>query len=173
MSTDVVAKTPQNNNNSQTSKVVTTSKSGKTTTTTTTTVVTSKTQVVSSSARPSFKSKDFTTMVYKAYPQSGSSVSLMGTRYRLTIKGDQMTSTLPYYGRVTSGNGSEGLTFSAKISDYKEVAGKRDSKTITFTARTNEDKYTFTIDVDSAGDVYIYVKPTNKQSIAFDGELAN
>ena len=73
--------------------------------------------------------------------------------YSLKVRNDSVYSYLPYYGRayMLPYGGGEGLNFEAKVVDYKQEMGKKGSYEITFSARTQEDYYTFHVTVYDNG----------------------
>lgn len=110
--------------------------------------------------------------VDRALPMGGRSVNLTSS-YGFTIKGDSIYSHLPYYGRAYSlpyGGGS-GLSFDKPITDYQVDYNKKDRATIQFSTRSDDDRYTFSVEVFSNGTASVFVQPTNRQSITYQGHL--
>lgn len=107
-----------------------------------------------------------------AITMSGRNVSL-SSRFSLKIKNDSIFSNLPYFGRAYSlpYGGGEGLNFETKILDYQQSMGKKGNYEIKFSARTNEDYYTFRIDIFDNGSSSINVNMQKKQSIDFIGDM--
>ena len=103
--------------------------------------------------------------VNRALPARGRSVTLTSP-YSVEIRNDSVISYLPYYGRAYSipYGGGEGLNFKAPLTDYKLAK-------IKFSARSEEDRFDFSIDVFSNGSSSIFVNMQNRQSISFQGEL--
>ncbi|MDD4515206.1 DUF4251 domain-containing protein [Massilibacteroides sp.] len=115
---------------------------------------------------------NYTIDVDRALPMSGRSVNLTSS-YSVEIKGDSIYSHLPYYGRAYSvpyGGGS-GLMFKEPVTDYKMAYDKKDKATITFTSRSDEDRYEFRIEVYLNGTATIFVQPVNRQSITYHGDI--
>ena len=110
--------------------------------------------------------------VNRALPERGRSVTLTSP-YSVEIRNDSVISYLPYYGRAYSipYGGGEGLNFKAPLTDYKLEWGKKETAKIKFSARSEEDKFDFSIDVFSNGSSSIFVNMQNRQSISFQGEL--
>ena len=102
----------------------------------------------------------------------GRSVTLTSP-YSVEIRNDSVISYLPYYGRAYSipYGGGEGLNFKAPLTDYKLEWDKKETAKIKFSARSEEDKFDFSIDVFSNGSSTIFVNMQNRQSISFQGEL--
>lgn len=109
--------------------------------------------------------------VNRALPARGRSVTLTSP-YSVEIRNDSVISYLPYYGRAYSipYGGGEGLNFKAPLTDYK-LWDKKETAKIKFSARSEEDKFDFNIDVFSNGSSTIFVNMQNRQSISFQGEL--
>ena len=110
--------------------------------------------------------------VNRALPARGRSVTLTSP-YSVEIRNDSVISYLPYYGRAYSipYGGGEGLNFKAPLTDYKLEWGKKETAKIKSSARSEEDKFDFSIDVFSNGSSSIFVNMQNRQSISFQGEL--
>ena len=98
--------------------------------------------------------------VNRALPARGRSVTLTSP-YSVEIRNDSVISYLPYYG----------LNFKAPLTDYKLEWDKKETAKIKFSARSEEDKFDFSIDVFSNGSSTIFVNMQNRQSISFQGEL--
>lgn len=110
--------------------------------------------------------------VDRALPMGGRSVNLTSS-YGIEIKGDSIYSHLPYYGRAYSvpyGGGS-GLSFDKPITDYKVTYDEDDKATITFSSRSDDDRYELRVQIYSNGTATIYVQPTNRQSITYHGDI--
>ena len=110
--------------------------------------------------------------VNRALPARGRSVTLTSP-YSVEIRNDSVISYLPYYGRAYSipYGGGEGLNFKAPLTDYKLEWDKKETAKIKFSARSEEDRFDFSIDVFSNGSSSIFVNMQNRQSISFQGEL--
>jgi hypothetical protein len=108
----------------------------------------------------------------RGYSSSGPSFPLNYPYYVSVIKG-RVESFLPYIGRAYNVpyGGGEGLNFTAPISDYKMTQDKKGRWIVTFDARTTEDRYWFRVEIYPAGDVYLSVNATQKQSMSFSGNV--
>lgn len=117
-------------------------------------------------------SGNFTIDVDRAIPMSGRSVNLTSP-YSLELRNDSAFSHLPYFGRAYSVpyGGGEGMIFDEAITDYSISYNKKGTADIQFKARTDEDNYTFHVQVFSNGSASIRVTPVNRQSISYQGEL--
>ena len=111
---------------------------------------------------------DFT----RAFPVSAPSFSL-SYPYYVSVIGDRVEVFLPYFGRAYSipYGGGEGLDFEAPLSDYSETTKKNGRREITFTARTAEERYDFTLTVFPLGESNLAITPTNRQTISFSGSF--
>ena len=116
-------------------------------------------------------SRHYTVDVLRAYPMGGESVNLTSP-YSLEIRGDSLISYLPYFGRAYSipYGGGKALNFDAPISDYSLVYPKKRKAIIKFTTMTNEDIYSYTINIYMNGNTDIIVNSQNRQSINFQGD---
>ena len=128
--------------------------------------------VMSPEIKEQIESKNYKIRAITALPTGGRSVSV-NSNYSIEIKGDSISSNLPYFGRAYSlpYGGGEGLVFETSITDYKIESGKKGSLKIKFEARTKEDNYQFILTIYSNGNSSISVSPGNKQSINFIGKL--
>jgi len=111
---------------------------------------------------------DFT----RAMPMGAPSFPLNHPYYISVVDG-HVESMLPYMGRAYSlpYGGGEGLRFRAPIADYTDRVGRKARREISFTARTDEDIYTFNLVVYPTGQSDLSVRSTNKQSISFTGAV--
>ncbi len=111
---------------------------------------------------------DFT----RAYPSAGPSFALTSPYY-VSVIGDRVESFLPYFGRVYSMpyGGGEGLRFEGPIADYTQKEGKKGRQEITFSVKTGEDVYDFTLTVWPLGECSLMITPINKQNISFSGNI--
>ncbi len=93
--------------------------------------------------------------------------------YGVELKGDSIYSHLPYYGRAYSipYGGGDGLIFQEPVSNYTVKYDEKNKATITFTARSDEDRYDFRIEIFSNGSASLFVQPGNRQSINYQGNL--
>lgn len=115
----------------------------------------------------------FTVDVNRAVPMRGRIINLTSP-YSLEMRGDSVISYLPYFGRAYTApyGGGEGLRFEKSITDYQASFNKKGTAQIKFRARTDDDAYTFNVQIFSNGSATINVSPVNKQHITFHGELA-
>lgn len=120
------------------------------------------------------ESKQYIIEVDRAIPMSGRSRHLT-TNYTLEIKGDSVNSYLPYFGQAYSVpyGGGKGLIFEAPVSDYRLSFNKKGVAQIHFKSKTDEDNFTYSIEVFPNGSTTINVAPVNRQSISFYGELVH
>lgn len=114
----------------------------------------------------------YTIEVDRAVPMSGPSKHLTSP-YTLELKGDSVSSYLPYFGQAYSipYGGGKGLIFDSTVSDYRLRFNKKGMATIKFKSRTDEDNFSYLLQVYPNGSATIHVTPVNRQSITFYGEL--
>lgn len=110
--------------------------------------------------------------VDRAVPMSGPSKHLT-TPYTLELKGDSVSSYLPYFGQAYSipYGGGKGLIFDSAVSDYRLNFDKKGTATVKFKSRTDEDNFSYLLQVYPNGSATVHVTPVNRQSITFYGEL--
>lgn len=116
--------------------------------------------------------KRFTIEVDRALPLRGRSVHLTSP-YSLELRGDSVFSYLPYFGRAYSApyGGGNGMRFEEVMTDYTLSYGKKGKAILKFETRTDDDKYTFFIEIYPNGSATIQVNSVNKQSIGYQGEI--
>lgn len=111
--------------------------------------------------------------VDRAVPMAGRSVNLTSP-YSLEMHGDSILSFLPYFGRAYAApyGGGEGLTFKEVATEKEQTSKKKGRSEIKFRVKTQEDVYTFRVEVYPNGSATINVTPVNKQAITFYGDVA-
>jgi len=103
-------------------------------------------------------------------------INLTGSQYDLKVTKDSVVAYLPYYGRAFNApyNPTEGgIKFKSKDFSYKLSKNKKGSYTVNI--RTNDlkqENYQLTLMVSQNGYANLFVFSNNKQSINFQGELA-
>lgn len=110
--------------------------------------------------------------VDRMIPFAGS-VRSVSSRYSLEIRSDSVFSYLPYYGeahRLPYGGG-EGMIFDAPVTNYQVKVKEKGMTEIKFDTKTFEDNYTFFIDISENGMSSIHVRPLNKDSITYTGQM--
>ncbi|MDD6210310.1 MAG: DUF4251 domain-containing protein [Bacteroidales bacterium] len=119
----------------------------------------------------SVANKNYTIDVNRALPMRGKAVSLT-SGYALAIEGDSVTSDLPYFGVAHNApyGGSESLRFKSTAEEYSVKLTKKKMTRIEFKTRSNDDYYTFKIDISPNGTATIYVSSAYKQGITFYGK---
>ncbi|WP_231490995.1 DUF4251 domain-containing protein [Pedobacter sp. Leaf170] len=106
----------------------------------------------------------------------GGTINLIGSQYDLRVTKDSVVAYLPFYGRAFNApyNPSEGgIKFKSKDFNYKLTKNKKGSYTVNI--RTNDVKqenYQLTLTVSQNGYGNLVVFSNNKQSINFQGVLA-
>lgn len=116
--------------------------------------------------------KHFTIEVDRALPLRGRMVHLTSS-YSLELRGDSVLSYLPYFGRAyhVPYGGGNGMRFEEPITDYAVTYDKKGKTILLFDTKTDEDKYTFFIEIYPNGSTTIQVTPVNRQSISYYGEI--
>jgi hypothetical protein len=131
----------------------------------------SKKEIIAQKIKEQLDHNTFKVMVQWAYPLAMAPIAL-NSNYSLEIKNDSVFSYLPYYGRAYSipYGGGKALNFDAPISDYSLVYPKKSKAIIKFTTKTDEDIYSYTINIFMNGNTDIIVNSQNRQSINFQGD---
>lgn len=93
--------------------------------------------------------------------------------FYLRLLGDSVSSNLPYFGRAYSAPiGTESvLRFDATMSDFTSTRNKDGATRMEFRVRTIEDTFRFRVEVYDNGRTTIYVRPTRREAISFDGDV--
>lgn len=117
-------------------------------------------------------SENYKISVNTAYPRRGRNVQLTSP-YSLEIRNDSVLSYLPFYGRAYTipYGGGEGLIFSAPLQEYAMEMNKKGTAKVKFTARSPEDRFTFSVAIYSNGSASINVNMQNRESISFSGQV--
>lgn len=123
--------------------------------------------------KKTIETQRFTIEVDRALPMGGKAINLTSL-YSLEMRGDSVISYLPYFGRAYSlpYGGGDGLHFETSITDYQLTFDKKGTAQIKFVARTTDDTFRFNVHLFSNGSATINVTPTNRQSITYQGDLA-
>lgn len=115
---------------------------------------------------------DFTVSVDRALPMGGRSIPLT-TLYSITLKNDSVFSYLPYFGRAYTApyGGGNSMDFTKQVTDYDCTYTSKGAAVIQFKAKTNDDHFTFRLQIYPNGSTTIQVTPVNRQSITYYGEI--
>lgn len=116
----------------------------------------------------------FTVSVDRALPMGGRSVPLT-TLYSLELRRDSVFSYLPYFGRAYTApyGGRNSMDFAEPLTDYVCTYTKKGAVVIQFKAKTNDDNFTFRLQIYPNGSTTIQVTPVNRQSITYYGEIVS
>jgi len=110
--------------------------------------------------------------VTRMLPMNGSARELTPS-YSLTIQGDTLTSHLPYFGQAYSipYGGGQGLIFTAPLTVYSQHFDTKGTAVISLQTRSEDDSYTYRIQIFDNGSTTIHVTPNNRQAISFYGTV--
>lgn len=92
----------------------------------------------------------------------------------LELKGDTVRSYLPYFGQAYQApmmSPSQGLNFETKARSIKVSQPKNSLSRIEIDMRTDEDTYTYVIELYDSGKAYIHVRSQHRDPISFDGDF--
>lgn len=120
------------------------------------------------------ENRDFVIEVDRMLPLNGRSRTLTSS-YSVEIKGEEVKSHLPYFGRAYSipYGGGDGLIFESTITEYRSSFDDKGKAIIEFKARTNDDQFVFRINIFPNGSASIDVTSNNRQSISFQGTASD
>lgn len=115
--------------------------------------------------------RNYTISVQSAHPSSGAPINL-SSPYSLKVKGDTVVSYLPFFGRAYSlpYGGGKGLNFTGKVISYETSRNKKEYN-IKMGVDSDEDQYTYYIDVYENGRAVMLVTSRNRSNITFYGEM--
>ena len=132
----------------------------------------SDTSSVEQSVAEAISDTVYVVYVDRAYPMGHGSLFLTD-RYSLSVDKETAVSRLPYFGRAYSipYGGGDGLMFEGRIEDYAVKEGRKAEKEISFSVKTDEDKFEFHLTVFPNGSASVSVISTNRQPIGFNGTL--
>ncbi|MDN3585488.1 DUF4251 domain-containing protein [Pedobacter aquatilis] len=106
----------------------------------------------------------------------GGTINLTGSQYDLKVTKDSVVAYLPYYGRAFNApyNPTEGgIKFKSKDFSYKLSKNKKGSYTVNIrTKDLKQENFQLTLMVSQNGYGNLFVFSNNKQSINFQGTLA-
>jgi hypothetical protein len=94
--------------------------------------------------------------------------------FYLELKGDSVRSYLPYFGQAYQApmmSPSQGLNFETKARSIKVSQPKNSLSRIEVDMRTDEDTYTYVIELYDSGKAYIHVRSQHRDPISFDGDF--
>jgi hypothetical protein len=121
------------------------------------------------------KSGDFTFTAQSVNPMRFSPVHLTST-YDLKISKDTVTAYLPYFGRayVAPMNPNEGgIKFTSTKFEYKVLSGKRKGNwTVKIITHDTDRSFSLYLNIWDNGSAQLIVNDPNRQSISFDGYIA-
>ncbi|MFD1613687.1 DUF4251 domain-containing protein [Gelatiniphilus marinus] len=106
---------------------------------------------------------------------SSGAINLIGNSNFLTISGDSITSYLPYFGErqmhVGYGGNNGAIQFNGIVENYTVTEGKRDSYTISCTAKRKTERFKVTIKLFPNLKSYITLTSASRNSISYSGEV--
>jgi len=93
--------------------------------------------------------------------------------YSLTVQNDTLISYLPYFGQAYSipYGGGQGLIFTAPITVYSLSFDTKRTATISLQTHSEDDSFTYRLQIFDNGSTTIHVTPNNRQVISFYGTV--
>jgi hypothetical protein len=131
-------------------------------------------QASQATAKDWVNERNFVFTPQTAMPMRGHSVHLT-SYFDLRISKDTLISNLPYYGRAYSAsiNPSEnGLNFTSTKFDYNVTPRKKGGWEISIKPKDANDIREMTFTVFDNGKASLFVNSNNRESISFDGSIA-
>ena len=92
----------------------------------------------------------------------------------LELKGDTVRSYLPYFGQAYQApmmSPSQGLNFETIAKSIRVAKTKKDVSRIEIEMKTDEDTYSYVIELYDSGKAYIHVRSQHRDPISFDGDF--
>lgn len=105
----------------------------------------------------------------------GGMIQLSGSQYQLKINKDSVEAYLPYYGRAytaTMNPDDSGIKFKSKKFSYKTTKKKKGGWTINIAPKDTKEVQNLTLSVSENGYAVLNVNSNNRQSISFNGTIA-
>ncbi|WP_165454345.1 DUF4251 domain-containing protein [Hyunsoonleella pacifica] len=106
---------------------------------------------------------------------NGNSINLIGNANFLTIKGDSITSYLPYFGerqmQVAYGGTDSAIQFNGVMEDLKIEDGKKNRKIFTFRAKSNAENFNVIITLFPNNTSQIVLNGNSRFSIQYSGQV--
>lgn len=97
----------------------------------------------------------------------------LSTPYYLKVKGDTVTSYLPFFGRAYSVpyGGGKALNFDGRILRYAAEQVKSDRMVVRMDIVNDETEYVYTVDIFDNGSSTIDVVSHSRETIRFSGNM--
>ncbi|MGF1923867.1 MAG: DUF4251 domain-containing protein [Bacteroidia bacterium] len=156
--------------------IVSFSVNAQTDTTTTKRIVEAKNYIfVASSALPMNSSEINNILSRMPGGNGGGSIDLTGASYDVRITGDSLVAYLPYYGRSFSapiGRDDTGYKFTSTKFAYEKTARKKGGWQITINPKDTKESVRMNLTVGTNGYATLIVNSNNKQSITYNGYIA-
>ncbi len=92
----------------------------------------------------------------------------------LELKGVTVISHLPYFGQLYQApmmSPSQGLNFETIAKSIRVTKTKKDVSRIEIEMKTDEDTYSYVIELYDSGKAYIHVRSQHRDPISFDGDI--
>ncbi|TBN06610.1 DUF4251 domain-containing protein [Hyunsoonleella flava] len=106
---------------------------------------------------------------------NGGAINLIGNANFLTIKGDSVTSYLPYFGerqmQVGYGGTDSAIEFNGVMEDFKVEEGKNNRKIISFSAKSNAENFNVIITLFPNLNSEIYLRSPSRFFIRYTGNF--
>lgn len=122
--------------------------------------------------RKAVESKRYKMSFDRIYPQRGQS-RYIGNEYELEIKGDSVSSYLPYFGVAHSASysGNNVLDFDKEYTDYQFKEGKKESLLVSFKVKSDSEYLEYQLTIYSNGNVRLYIQPLRRDAVSYNGAL--
>ncbi|SHF65791.1 DUF4251 domain-containing protein [Pedobacter caeni] len=105
----------------------------------------------------------------------GGMIQLSGSQYQLKINKDSVEAYLPYYGRAYTASmnpDDSGIKFKSKKFSYKTTKKKKGGWIINIAPKDNREVQNLSLSVSENGYAVLNVNSNNRQSISFNGTIA-
>ena len=114
----------------------------------------------------------FTVDITDMNPLAYSTRIVSGEGYSFALRNDSVTFYLPYMGEAHMADfNTDGLNMSKPIYNQKWTKGKKGTDEIDFRCRRDMVEYQFHITLYPEGQAYIFLQPSNAQSISYRGNM--
>jgi len=115
--------------------------------------------------------KDYTVLIQLMIPSMGPTRAV--SNYSIKVSGDTLVSYLPFIGRAYNlpYGGGKGLDFTAKISEYHDIANAGGGHDIVINVANDEDVFIYTLNISASGSAFLSVASRNRERISYTGEM--
>ena len=120
--------------------------------------------------REAIENQEYYIAVHQMSPTIGNPSTFV-TNFSVSIKGDDIHSYLPFFGRVYTSTygGDNPLNFESKIEDYQLSFDRKGKATVKLATTTKDDTFYFRIEIFPDGTTAIHIRSNHRDSMSYRG----